>query len=102
MLVRPAFAIDHTRATPSAGDWASTGTLPASRRVHRAVPERPNKFNLVKSSASRYLHRVPTVSNGTGDILMAHANSTIQTRRPIGATMRRDAWWLTPVLVFTG
>jgi len=33
---------------------------------------------------------------------MAHANSTIQTRRPFGETTRRDAWWLAPALVFTG
>ena len=33
---------------------------------------------------------------------MPQAESTIQQRRPFGATMRRDAWWVVPVLVFTG
>lgn len=33
---------------------------------------------------------------------MAHADSTIPQRRPFGATMRRDAWWVVPLLVFTG
>jgi hypothetical protein len=34
---------------------------------------------------------------------MAQATPSIQQpRRPFGATMRRDAWWLTPLLVFTG
>lgn len=33
---------------------------------------------------------------------MAQANPLIQQRRPFGATSRRDAWWLVPLLVFTG
>jgi len=35
------------------------------------------------------------------DFVMANADTLIQ-RRPFGATMRRDAWWAQPALVFAG